>query len=73
VVTFGYTTPYWNWKRWEKELDWMALHGINMPLATVASEAIAARVWKKLGLSDGEISSFFTGPAHFPWHRMGKS
>ncbi|MDF3077501.1 MAG: alpha-N-acetylglucosaminidase [Sphingobacteriaceae bacterium] len=71
VVTFGYTTPYWDWKRWEKELDWMALHGINMPLATVASEAIAARAWKKLGLSDNEISEFFTGPAHLPWHRMG--
>lgn len=71
VVTFGYTTPYWDWKRWEQEVDWMALHGVNMPLATVASEAIAARVWEKLGLSDEEISAFFTGPAHFPWHRMG--
>jgi len=71
VVTFGYTTPYWDWKRWEKELDWMALHGINMPLATVASEAIAARVWKKLGLTDAQIAEFFSGPAHLPWHRMG--
>lgn len=71
VVTFGYTTPYWDWKRWEQELDWMALHGVNMPLATVASEAIARRVWKKLGLTDTQIAKFFTGPAHFPWHRMG--
>lgn len=71
VVTFGYTTPYWDWKRWEQELDWMALHGVNMPLATVASEAIARRVWKKLGLTDAQIGDFFTGPAHFPWHRMG--
>lgn len=71
VVTFGYTTPYWDWQRWEKELDWMALHGVNMPLAVVGSEAIAARVWKKLGLSDREIYEFFTGPAHLPWHRMG--
>jgi alpha-N-acetylglucosaminidase len=71
VVTFGYTTPYWDWKRWEKELDWMALHGMNMPLALVASEAIAQRVWLKLGLQKEEINSFFTGPAHLPWHRMG--
>lgn len=71
VVTFGYTTPYWDWNRWGKELDWMALHGINMILAPVASEAIAARVWGKLGLNDNEISDFFTGPAHLPWHRMG--
>ncbi|HEY8661227.1 MAG TPA: alpha-N-acetylglucosaminidase TIM-barrel domain-containing protein [Hanamia sp.] len=71
VVTFGYTTPYWDWKRWELELDWMAMHGINMPLATVASEAIAVRVWLKLGLKQKDLNDFFTGPAHLPWHRMG--
>lgn len=71
VVTFGYTTPYWDWNRWEKELDWMALHGMNMPLAVVASEAIAQRVWLKLGLTKEQTAAFFTGPAHLPWHRMG--
>lgn len=71
VVTFGYTTPYWDWKRWEKELDWMAMHGINMPLATVASEAIAQRVWLKSGVKQKDLDKFFTGPAHLPWHRMG--
>lgn len=71
VCTFGYTTPYWDWERWSEELDWMALHGVNLPLASVASEAIARRVWLKLGLSEEEIASFFTGAAHLPWHRMG--
>lgn len=71
VVTFGYTMPYWDWKRWEKEIDWMALHGIDMPLALVANEAISARVWKKLGLTDEEIAEYFVGPAHSPWMRMG--
>lgn len=71
VVTFGYTMPYWDWERWEKEIDWMALHGIDMPLALVANEAISARVWKKLGLTDQEIADYFVGPAHFPWMRMG--
>ena len=71
VCTFGYTAPYWDWNRWSEELDWMALHGVNMPLASVASEAIARRVWVKLGLSEEEADAFFTGPAHLPWHRMG--
>lgn len=71
VVTYGYSMPYWDWERWEQEIDWMALHGIDMPLALVANEAISARVWKKLGLTDEEISSYFVGPAHFPWMRMG--
>lgn len=71
VVTYGYTMPYWDWARWEKEIDWMALHGIDMPLALVANEAISARVWRKLGLTEQEINSYFVGPAHLPWMRMG--
>lgn len=71
VCTFGYTTPYWDWERWSQELDWMALHGVNMPLASVASEAIARRVWVRMGLSKEEADAFFTGAAHLPWHRMG--
>lgn len=71
VVTYGYTTPYWDWARWEQEIDWMALHGMDMPLALVANEAISARVWKKLGLTDEEIQQYFVGPAHLPWMRMG--
>ena len=71
VCTFGYSAPYWDWDRWSEELDWMAFHGVNMPLASVASEAIARRVWIKLGLTSEEADEFFTGPAHLPWHRMG--
>ena len=62
---------FWDWERWEKEIDRMALYGVNMPLATVASEAIAERVWLRMGLNKEEIREFFTAPAHLPWHRMG--
>lgn len=71
VCTYGYTTPYWDWARWEKEIDWMAMRGVNMPLASVAMEAIAERVWLKMGLSKESIREFFTGAAYLPWHRMG--
>lgn len=71
VCTFGYTTPFWGWEEWEKEIDWIALHGFTMPLAPIAGEAILSRVWSKLGLSQEEIDAYFTGPAHFPWMRMG--
>lgn len=71
VCTYGYTTPFWGWEEWEKEIDWIALHGFNMPLAPIAGEAILARVWSRLGLSQEEIDAYFTGPAHFPWMRMG--
>ena len=71
VVTYGYSTAFWDWARWEQEIDWMALHGINAPLALTAQEAIMARVYRRMGLTDEEIAHSFTGPAHLPWLRMG--
>jgi alpha-N-acetylglucosaminidase len=69
--TFGYTMAFWDWARWERELDWMALHGINMPLAMEGQEAIWQKVWLSMGLSQEEVDKFSTGPAQLPWHRMG--
>lgn len=68
--TFGYTMPWWQWRDWERFIDWMALNGINMPLAITGQEAIWLHVWKKLGLDEKDIKNYFTGPAHLAWHRM---
>lgn len=68
--TFGYTMPWWSWRDWEHFIDWMAMNGINMPLAITGQEAIWYKIWRELGLSDQDIRSYFTGPAHLPWHRM---
>lgn len=71
VCSFGYSTAYWQFADWEKELDWMALHGINMPLALTGQEAIWQKVYKDMGMTNEEMASFFTGPAFLPWQRMG--
>ena len=68
--TYGYTMPWWGWKEWEHFIDWMALNGINLPLAITGQESIWYQVWTELGLSDEEVRMYFTGPAHLPWHRM---
>lgn len=68
--TFGYTMPWWKWKDWERFIDWMALNGVNLPLAITGQEKIWLNVWKKFGLNEDDIRSFFTGPAYLPWHRM---
>jgi len=68
--TFGYTMPWWHWKEWEHFIDWMALNGVNLPLAITGQESIWYEVWTSMGLTDREIRNYFTGPAHLPWHRM---
>ena len=68
--TYGYTMPWWKWEQWEHFIDWMALNGINLPLAITGQESVWYRVWTELGLDDEEVRNYFTGPAHLPWHRM---
>lgn len=69
--TFGYTMLWWQWADWERFIDWMALNGINMPLAITGQEAIWLEVWQDYGMTADQIRAYFTGPAHLPWHRMG--
>lgn len=68
--TFGYSMPYWGWNEWERLIDWMALNGVTTPLAITGQESIWYEVWKGFGLTDSQINSYFTGPAHLPWNRM---
>ncbi|EGC39824.1 hypothetical protein DICPUDRAFT_26247 [Dictyostelium purpureum] len=71
VCTFGYSTVWWNWSRWEREIDWMALNGYNLPLAFVGQEYIWYKVFSQIGLSFEQITQWLTGPAFLPWNRMG--
>ena len=68
--TFGYSMAFWDWKDWQRFIDWMALNGVNMPLAITGQEAVWYKVWKDMGLKSQEILSYFTGPVYLPWHRM---
>ncbi|XP_055885220.1 alpha-N-acetylglucosaminidase-like isoform X4 [Biomphalaria glabrata] len=71
VCTSSYTMAFWNWDRWEKEIDWMALQGINLPLAFVGQEAIFQRVYLSLGFTQADLDAHFGGPAFLAWARMG--
>ncbi|KAH7419778.1 putative alpha-N-acetylglucosaminidase [Cadophora sp. MPI-SDFR-AT-0126] len=71
TVTFSYTTAFWTWEDWELELDWLALRGVNLPLAWVGYEKILVEVYSELGMTDTEILSFFSGPAYQSWNRFG--
>ena len=68
--TWGYTMPFWQWRDWERFIDWMALNGVNLPLAITGQEAVWYNVWTRLGMNDKQVRDYFTGPAYLPWHRM---
>ena len=68
--TFSYSMAFWDWKRWEREIDWMALHGVNLPLAIVGEECVWRNMLLKLGYSEEEIGKFIAGPAFLAWWEM---
>jgi alpha-N-acetylglucosaminidase len=68
--TFSYTMPWWDWDRWQREIDWMAMHGINMPLAITGEEAVWQAVLRKYGFNDDESRTFLCGPGFFAWQYM---
>lgn len=69
--TYGYTMPWWDWERWEKELDYMALNGVTLPLAITGVEAVWLNTLKRMGYSSDEAKEFISGPAYIPWWLMG--
>lgn len=68
--TYSYTMAFWDWSRWEKEIDWMALHGINLPLAAVGQECVWKNMLEKLGYTKEETNKFIAGPAFLAWWAM---
>lgn len=68
--TFGYSMTTWTWDRWQKEIDWMALHGINMPLQIVGLEEVWRQTLLADGYTDAEAKAFAAGPAYIAWWGM---
>ncbi|KAK8805603.1 hypothetical protein WA158_002259 [Blastocystis sp. Blastoise] len=71
VCTVSYSSSFWDWNRWEKEIDWMALHGVNMPLTFTGQEYIWLKVFTSFGIPEKDSLEYFSGPAFFAWLRMG--
>lgn len=68
---FSYSLAYWDWEKWEHLIDWMALHGVNLPLSVTGLEAVWQRVCMRLGLSEEETQDFLPGAAFLPFGWMG--
>lgn len=68
--TFSYSTAFWDWERWEQEIDWMALHGITTPLSLTGTATVWRNTLLELGFTPEQIDRFVAGPAHQAWWMM---
>jgi alpha-N-acetylglucosaminidase len=69
--TDGYSTPYWDWPRWEREIDLLAASGTNTVLVERGTDVVLYRTFRDFGYSDSEIRNWITTPAHQNWQLMG--
>ncbi|MBV8852106.1 MAG: alpha-N-acetylglucosaminidase [Sinobacteraceae bacterium] len=67
----GYTAAYWDWARWQREIDVLALSGINAMLIERGADLVLYRTFRDFGYSDVEIREWITQPAHQNWQLMG--
>jgi alpha-N-acetylglucosaminidase len=69
--TDGYTTPYWNFARWQHEIDILALSGFNAILIQRGNDLAVYRAFRDVGYTDADIRTWITQPAHQNWQWMG--
>lgn len=68
--TLSYSCAWWDWPRWERELDFLAMNGINAPLGVIGLEGVWYNTLTKCGFSDAEARGFLVGPAFGAWQWM---
>lgn len=68
--TLDYSMCWWDWARWEKEIDFMAMNGINMPLCVIGTEAVWFETLLDFEFTEKEALDTISGPAFWAWQLM---
>ncbi len=68
--TFSYSMAWWDWPEWQAMIDWMALKGINAPLAVTGQEGVWRLMLQDAGFTRAQVGEFLVGPAYLPWGWM---
>ena len=65
VVDSSYSFAWWNFARWEKEIDWMSLVGINIGLVYTGQEKVLRDVYARFGVNLTDASGALSrGPLY---------
>lgn len=67
----GYSAPYWDQKRWQHEIDILALSGTNAILIERGMDLVLYQTFRDSGYADSAIRNWIVQPAHQNWQLMG--
>lgn len=68
--TMSYSMPFWGEDEWRRELDWLALNGVNLVLDITGQEEVWREFLNTLGYDHAAIKDFIAGPAYYAWAYM---
>ena len=68
--TMSYTMAFWGEEEWQKEIDWLALNGVNVVLDVTAQEEVWRQFLGALGYTHEETKDYIAGPAYYAWAYM---
>ncbi len=69
--TLSYTMAFWDWPRWEREIDQLAMQGYTHALVTAGLEKVWQLTLRELNYPEAEIQKFIPNPAFAAWWNMG--
>lgn len=67
----SYTAAFWDWKRWQQEIDFLALNGFTHALVTAGLEKTWEDFLIGLGYPRDKAIRFIPNPAFAAWWNMG--
>lgn len=68
--THSYSMAMWDYDKWQDEIDFLAMNGVNLVLDITGMEEVYRRFLTKIGYRHREIKNFITGPFYFAWFNM---
>ena len=66
----GYSGAYRDWASYERQIDLLALHGVNEVFVQMGADAVYYATLQEFGYSKKELGAWIPGPAHQPWWLM---
>ncbi|WP_254705577.1 alpha-N-acetylglucosaminidase [Streptomyces vilmorinianum] len=63
----GYSGPYRDFTAYQRDIDLLALHGVNEVFVPTGAEYVYYEALQEFGYSEAELRAWIPGPAHQGW------
>lgn len=70
ITWLGYTSAYWDWERWQQEIDYFAASSYTHVAMSIGHEIVYYHLLQDYGYTEAEARAWIPLPGHQPWWWM---